>query len=330
MAGYTPPFSITNKMLILVSEISEKAGKIKAISNLESKPHLRKNNKIKSIHASLRIEASSLSLGQVRDVIDGKAVLGEQREIQEVKNAYSAYEKLSEIDPFKVKDLLVCHQIMTKFLVNEAGAFRSGEEGVFEGDRCIFMAPPARMVPELINDLFKWLNREKENVHPLIMASVFHYEFVFIHPFTDGNGRMARLWHTALLMRWNPLFEFVPIESQIEKFQNEYYKAIALCHTEGNSNAFIEFMLEKINNTLAEIENQLPSSDENISEYVKRLLLVMEYNTPYTLKDIMSLLNLKSKETLRKNYIHPALSLGLINMTLPDKPKSRNQRYIKN
>ncbi len=329
MAGYTPPFSITNKMLELVSEISEKTGKIKVISHLESKPHLRKNNKIKSIHASLKIEANSLSLGQVRDVIEGKTVLGEQKEIQEVKNAYIAYESLSKIDPFEIKDLLAYHKIMTRFLVDDAGEFRTGEESVFQGDRCIFMAPPAKMVPELTNNLFNWLKKEKGELHPLILASVFHYEFVFIHPFSDGNGRMARLWHTAFLMSWNPLFEFIPIESQIEKFQSEYYDVIALSHINGNSNVFIEFMLEKINGILDDVIKQLPFGDENVSEYVKRLLSVMEYDTPYTLKDIMLKLNLKSKETARKNYIHPAIKLGLINMTIPDKPQSKNQRYIK-
>lgn len=329
MEQYTPPFNITNQMLSLVSSISEKLGKIDVISNLEVKPHLRKNNRIKSIYSSLRIEANSLSLGQVRDVINGRMVLGEQKEIQEVKNAYAAYEKLSEINPFDMDELKKMHGIMTKYLVNESGAFRKGEEGVFNGDTCIFMAPPARLVPELMESLFEWLNRCREDVHPLIMASVFHYEFVFIHPFSDGNGRMARLWHTAFLTKWNPVFEYLPIESQIEKFQNEYYEAIAKCHTEGSSNTFIQFMLIQIDKILSEMIEQVSHGDQNISEYVKRLLDVMEYDTPYTLTVLMDLLGLKSKETIRRHYIHPALKLNLIQMTLPDKPQSRNQRYIK-
>ena len=167
----------------------------------------------------MKIEANSLTLGQVRDVINGKVVLGEQKEIQEVKNAYAAYERLSKIDPYSIRHLKQFHGIMAKYLVEEAGEFRSGEEGVFNGDQCIFMAPPARLIPQLMNELFEWMKESQGEVHPLILSSVFHYEFVFIHPFSDGNGRMARLWHTAILAKWKPVFEFIPIESQIEKFQ---------------------------------------------------------------------------------------------------------------
>ena len=227
MGEYKPPFTITNEILSYVSSISEKIGRITAISSLETKPHLRKNNRIKSIHSSLKIEANSLSLGQVRDVINGRLVLGEQKEIQEVKNAYAAYESLSEINPYSIKDLKKFHGIMTKYLVEEYGEFRHGEEGVFNGDECIFMAPPAQFVPQLMDELFEWMKKSRNSVHPLIMSSVFHYEFVFIHPFADGNGRMARLWHTAILAKWKPVFEFIPIESRIEKFQDEYYDTIA-------------------------------------------------------------------------------------------------------
>ena len=329
MEKYTPPFTITNEMLSLVASISEKIGKISITTNLENKPHLRKNNRIKSIHSSLRIEANSLTIGQVRDVINGKLVLGEQKEVQEVKNAYAAYEELPSINPFELKDMLKIHGIMTQFLVNESGRFRSGEEGVFNGDECIFMAPPAKFVPELMGNLFTWLNDAKDKVHPLIMSAVFHYEFVFFHPFSDGNGRMARLWHTAFLSKWKPVFEYIPIESQIEKFQSEYYDAIAKCHIEGDSDTFIVFMLEQIDRMLSEIAESSATSDENVSEYVKRLLDVMEYDTPYTLATLMELLELKSKETIRRHYLHPALKLDLIQMTIPDKPQSRNQRYIK-
>ncbi len=329
MATYTPPFNITNGMLTLVSNISEKVGKISVRSNMQAKPHLRKNNRIKSIHSSLKIEANSLTIGQVRDVINGKTVLGEKKEVQEVKNAYAAYEKILQINPFNIDELKSLHGIMTKYLVDESGEFRNGEEGVFSGDKCIFMAPPARMVPELMANLFDWLSRSKEEVHPLIMSAVFHYEFVFIHPFFDGNGRMARLWHSAFLTKWNSIFEYIPIESQIEKFQDEYYDAIAKCHTEGSSNTFILFILKQIDKILDEIAEQISAPAENVSEYVKKLLDVMEYDTPYTLASLMELLGLNSKETIRRHYIHPALKLNLIQMTIPDKPQSRNQRYIK-
>ena len=312
-----------------VSSISEKIGRITAISSLETKPHLRKNNRIKSIHSSLKIEANSLSLGQVRDVINGRLVLGEQKEIQEVKNAYAAYESLSEINPYSIKDLKKFHGIMTKYLVEECGEFRHGEEGVFNGDECIFMAPPAQFVPQLMDELFEWMKKSRNSVHPLIMSSVFHYEFVFIHPFADGNGRMARLWHTAILSKWKPVFEYIPIESQIEKFQDEYYDAIARCHVSGESTIFIEFMLSQIDRILEDISLQMNEENEQFSETVRKMLEIMEYDTPYTRKTLMEKLGLKSRDGFRRNYLQPALEMNLIQMTLPDKPNSRNQRYMK-
>lgn len=329
MGEYKPPFTITNEILAHVSSISEKIGRITATGNLESKPHLRKNNKIKSIHSSLKIEANSLSLGQVRDVISGKIVLGEQKEIQEVKNAYAAYEKISEIDPYSISDLKHLHGIMTKYVVEESGDFRRGEEGVFNGDECIFMAPLARLVPQLMDELFEWMEESAGSVHPLILSSVFHYEFVFIHPFSDGNGRMARLWHTTILSKWKPVFEYIPIESQIEKFQDEYYNAIAKCHVDGASTIFIEFMLAQIDKILDEISIQISEDNNHVSEYIKRLLDVMEYDVPYTSNVLMDKLGLKSKEGFRRNYLRPAVDMNLIQMTIPDKPNSKNQRYVK-
>lgn len=330
MEKYEPPFTITNEILSYVSSVSEKIGQITALGSLEAKPHLRKNNKIKSIHSSLKIEANSLSLGQVRDVINGKTVIGKQQEIQEVKNAYAAYERISEIDPYDIDCLKQFHGIMTKYLVEESGEFRSGEEGVFNGEQCIFMAPPARFVPQLMENLFHWMKSVHEFIHPLVLSCIFHYEFVFIHPFSDGNGRMARLWHTVILSKWKPIFEYIPIESQIEKFQEEYYEAIARCHAAGESTIFIEFMLSQIDKILDDISVQFNAENESLSEAVKNLLAIMDYDIPYTSKTLMEKLGLKSREGFRKNYLRPAIELNLIRMSIPDKPNSRNQRYIKN
>ena len=329
MPGYVPPYEITDRILNLVASISEKAGRISERSSLDAKPHLRKNNKIRSIHSSLAIEANSLSLDEVRDVINGRPVLGTKNEIREVVNAYSAYEEVSSVDIFSIKELKRLHGIMTEELTAISGDFRKGEEGVFEGDRCIFMAPPARLVNQLTEELFSWMKDNSTKVHPLILSAVFHYEFVFIHPFTDGNGRMARLWHTAILTKWQPVFEFIPIESQIEKFQKGYYDAIALCHTQGSSTVFIEFILEQIDSVIDEMSASVRKYESHISEYINRLLSVMEYDIPYTSAELLGLLGLKSKENLRKNYLIPAIENKLIIMSEPDKPNSRNQRYIR-
>lgn len=218
---------------------------------------------------------------------------------------------------------------MTDQVVEESGVFRKGNEGVFSGDVCIFVAPPPEMVPELMSQLFDWMKENKDRIHPLILSSVFHYEFVFIHPFSDGNGRMARLWNTVLLYNWRSVFEYIPLESQIEKYQNEYYEAIAKCNKAGNADVFIEFLLEMIDKVLANVIAQVVKSNYETSEYVKKLLDVMEYDVPYTALHIMNELGLKSRETFRKNYMNPAIEMGIVRMTIPDKPNSRNQRYIK-
>ncbi len=328
MEGYKPPYSLTERMIYYVSSISNKLGKIEAYHNLDHKPHLRRNNRIQSVHASLQIEANSLSIGQTKDVIDGRIVLGDKREILEVKNAYKAYEMIGKVNPYSLEDLQRVHAIMENRLCLDAGTFRMGNEGVFQGDTCIFMAPPPKFVPKLMRELFDWMEHNQDEVHPLIMSSIFHYEFVFIHPFSDGNGRMARLWHTILLNQWNPIFAYIPLESQIQQFQNEYYNAISICHGNGNSNYFIEFMLERIDRILDDVTEQVRSNSYT-SEYVKKLLEVMEFDVPYTTIALMEQLGLKSRETFRKHYMNPALQMGLVERTLPGKPNSKNQRYIK-
>ena len=329
MDRYIPPFTVTNKMLTMVSDIAEKIGRISNYHSFESKPHLRKNNRIRSVYSSLAIEANSLSMEEVRGVINGKTVIGPEKDIREVKNAYQAYELLGHFDPFSMEELKRLHGIMTSQTVKESGIFRDHNEGVFRGNKCIFMAPPPELVPDHMRSLFDWMNAAKDIVHPLILSSVFHYEFVFIHPFEDGNGRMARLWQTALLMQWNPVFQYLPIENRIHEYQQEYYDAIAVCHSSGNSNAFIEFMLDKINLALEQVMGQVSGDNAYIPEAVKKLLDVMEYDVPYTGTQLMQMLQLKSRESFRKVYLLPALERSLIVMSFPDKPRSRNQSYIR-
>ena len=326
MERYEPPFEITNRMLNRVSSISEKLGRIETWRTLERQPHLRRNNRIQSVHSSLKIEANSLSLDNVRDVLNEREVIGPAKEIQEVKNAFAAYDQIDAVDPYSLDDLLRLHGVMTRLTVEESDVFRSGAEGVYRGGVCIHIAPPPEMVPPLMRQLFDWIAARRGEIHPLILSSVFHYEFVFIHPFRDGNGRMARLWQTALLSRWNPLFEYIPIESQIERFQDGYYDAIAVSTSEGSSTAFVEFMLDRIDEVLDRVIAQERGGQ---TEQVKRLLAAMEYDTPYTAAALMRLLGLKSRDALRNNYLNPAIEEGLIQMTVPDKPTSRNQKYIK-
>lgn len=324
---YKPPFTLTSVMFDYAANITEKIGQINNYNNLRKMPILRKNNRIQSVHSTLAIEANSLSLKQVKDVINGKLVIGFEREIREVKNAYKAYEQITKINPYSIDDLLYVHGILTNGLIEESGKFRSGNEGVFDEDNnCIFIAPKPDLVMDLINDLFNYIKENKDKINPLILSSVFHYEFVFIHPFSDGNGRMARLWQNIILSHWKEVFVYLPIESLIKKYQKEYYKVIDDCNNSGESTEFIEFMLKMIDESL---NNLLKNINSNTDEYVNKLLEVMDYNIPVSAKELMNKLNLKSINSFRKVYLKPALNMGLIKSTNPDKLTSKNQRYYK-
>jgi Fic family protein len=330
MDKYISPYTITNTMLEYVSSIMEKIGKLDNYTNYEKMPNLRRNNRIKSIHSSLAIEANSLSLDQVKAVISGKSVIGPEKEIQEVLNAYKAYEIINDLNPYSIKDLKRVHKVLTDKTIELSGTFRTGNEGVFDGaGNCIHVCPPPEQLDYLMKQLFDWMKKNKDEIHPLILSSIFHYEFVFIHPFCDGNGRTARLWQNVLLTNWKSFFEYLPIESQIKKYQEEYYTAISNCHKSVNSNEFIEFMLKMIDKVLKELLETPSIQLTEKSVNINKLLSVMEYGVPMTANEIMEKLEIKSKETLRSTYLDPAIEEGVVELTIPDKPTSKNQMYYK-
>lgn len=330
MKEYNSPFEITNEILSRISSIMKKIGKLDNYNDLNKMPILRRNNRIKSIHSSLAIEANSLSLEQVKDVIDGRVVYGPKNEIQEVKNAYEAYLKIGEVQPYSIDDLKMIHGIMTYSLIDESGEFRHGNEGVFdENGNCIHVCPPPEQANILMEQLFKWMKDNKDDIHPLIMSSVFHYEFVFIHPFKDGNGRTVRLWQNVILSNWEKIFEYVPLESVIMKYQDEYYNAIRECNINGDSTKFVEFMLRMIDEVLGELIGGVNKQLNHNNKYAKRLLEVMEDGIQYTTLELMDLLDMKSRISFRENYLNPAINDGLIKMSYPDNPTNKNQTYYK-
>lgn len=324
---YIPPYEITDEMLELVSEIMENLGKLSGVNELEKLPRLRRVSRIKSIHSSLAIENNTLSIEQVTDVINGKRVLAPQKDIEEVHNAFNAYEKLSKINPYSIDDLLKIHGIMMNGLVKEAGSLRSGQVGVYNQDgKVVHLAPPADFVPQQLGQLFDWVKNSNANM--LIKSSVFHYEFEFIHPFNDGNGRTGRLWQTALLASWKPIFAWIPIESIIKDNQEDYYNAITLSTSQGKSNIFIEFILDVINKAIKDIITDTRNHYNHINNQITELMKVIE-SYPQSATELMEKLNLKSRLGFRKNYLQPALDAGLIGMTEPDKTTSKNQKYFK-
>ncbi len=330
MNNYVPPFTITNIMLDRISSIMKKIGKMDNYKELNKMPVLRRNNRIKSIHSSLAIEANSLSFDQVKDIINGKVVAGPKNEIQEVQNAYNAYLKMKEVNPYSIIDLKKIHGVLTYLTVEDSGNFRKGGEGVFDEDgNCIFVCPPPEQVDLLMNQLFDWMKNNKDKIHPLILSSIFHYEFLFIHPFRDGNGRTARLWQNVILSHWETLFEYVPIESEIKKYQEDYYNIIQNCNSKGESTEFIEFMLKMIDEVLDTLIEGVNIQINHISIYVKKLLDVMDFEVRYTTTELMELLNMKSRNSFRENYLAPAIENGVVKMTFPNNPTSKNQTYYK-
>ena len=241
---YKPPFTVSAKAINLIAKISSQLERYAIRMEQEDTLRLRRANRIKTIHSSLAIEGNTLSEGEVQAVLEGKKVVAPLKEIQEVKNAIKTYELYPKLNPFSIQDLLLAHGTMMAGLVDEAGMFRKGGVGVFDGDKPIHIAPPADRVRDLMSDLFGWL--ENADDHLLIRSCVFHYEFEFIHPFADGNGRIGRLWQSLILGRLDPIFEHLPVENMVYSNQQAYYYAINRSSDLGDSGPFIDFMLEEI------------------------------------------------------------------------------------
>ncbi|MDI9570588.1 MAG: Fic family protein [Pseudomonadota bacterium] len=320
---YRPPYELTPSILRLVGEIGEWIGRYSVAADTSLSPRLRRGNRIRTIHASLAIENNTLTLEQVTAVIDGKRVLGLPREIQEVRNAFAAYENIDRWMPTSRTDLLEAHGVLMAGLVDRPGEFRSGGVGVFHGDRVVHMAPPAERVPILMADLLTWLERTDE--HPLVSSCVFHYEFEFIHPFSDGNGRLGRLWQTLILSRWKPLLAYLPVETVVRDRQEDYYRVLAQADERGDATPFVEFMLEALRSAIEEALTSDHVSD-HVSDQVGRLLDALR-NKELGTAGLMAGLNLAHRPTFRKNYLEPALAAGLIERTQPESPRSPTQRY---
>ena len=263
METYLPPFHLTDEIAALGIEIGELLGELLVNPALSADPRLRRETRIRSIYSSLAIEQNTLSLDQVTDVINGKMVLGPPKDIREVQNAYAVYEHMADFDPCSMEDLLTAHRMMMSDLVREAGCFRSGNMGVFQGERLIPAGTPAAYVPEVMAQLFQWLRETA--LHPLVKSCIFHYEFEFIHPFADGNGRTGRFWQTLILQKWKPVFAWLPVESMIHERQEAYYQALNAADSQGESAGFVAFMLTAIRDTM---KNVIAAQQQHVGENV--------------------------------------------------------------
>lgn len=320
---YQPPYTITSKIIHLIAQISENIGRLTILEEIQDSLKLRKANRIRTIQGSLAIEGNTLSTEQITAILNGKTVIAPPKEVQEVRNAIKAYEAFQQWQPSQEVDLLQAHQILMTGLIDEVGQYRHGGVGVMSGDRVVHMAPPANQINRLMVDLLDWLNDSEE--HPLIQSSVFHYEFEFIHPFADGNGRMGRLWQTLILSQWNPIFANIPVESLIYQNQKAYYEALQASTEQTDSAPFIEFILQMILDAILS-SNYTAQASVQVSDQVQRLISALGQDD-YTLAELMQLVGLTHRATFQKNYLNPAIDAGLIERSIPDKPKSPKQRY---
>jgi len=340
---YQPPFTLTATLISQVAAIAERIGRMSA--GPSSSLRLRRINRIRTIRGSLAIEGNTLSEAQITAILDGKPVIAPPREVQEARNALASYEQLAHWKPTNERHLLSAHASLMKGLMDGVGAYRRGGVGVMQGERVVHMAPPADRVPLLMRNLLHWLASTDQ--HPLISSCVFHYEFEFIHPFADGNGRLGRLWQTLILCGWNPLFAYVPVESLVHAHQADYYRVLTESTQRSDSAVFIEFMLQRLLDAIdvpsvaktpmkvrgrgfpgvtGEVTGGVTGGVAGeVTGEVQRLLAVVDGEMKRA--DLQAALSLKHEDHFRAAYLRPALDRGLIEMTIPNKPNSRLQKY---
>ena len=333
MRNLTPPFTITHSIIHLVADISEHIGRLSLASKHAAALRLNRINRIRTIQGSLAIEGNTLSEAQITAILEGKRVIAPPRDLQEARNAIAAYEQLDKWQAENEKDLLSAHALLMQSLVDDSGQYRKGNVGVMKGEQLVHMAPPANRVASLMKNLLQWLKTSDQ--HVLIVSCVFHYEFEFIHPFSDGNGRMGRLWQTLILSQWNPLFQNIPVESLVHEHQAEYYQAINSSTQKTDCATFIEFMLRMILEAVASsvIEGAnihdtpytTPHVTPQATPQVEQLLNVLKGEMGRD--DLLAALVLSDRKSFRERYLQPALAEGWVSMTNPNSPKSPKQRY---
>lgn len=311
-SGYVPPFTVNAEITNLVIDIPQVMGHLSATTNKILEPQLRKQNRIRTIQSSLAIENNSLTLEQVTAILNGKRVLGAPNEIREVKNAIDAYNLLWELNPFMESDLLRAHRLTMSDLVNECGRYRSSGVGVFGNGRVIHVAPPAWRAPKLVADLLEWVKTTK--LHALVSSCVFHYEFEFIHSFDDGNGRMGCMWQTLLLMQWDFVFAWLPVETIVKNHQQTYYDVIAECDCNGDSTAFVTFMLDCLRSCLLEFQESNQKSNRKSN---RKILRALHQNPALTIKELEE--STRLSESGVKKVIRQLREGGLIRRVGPNK-----------
>lgn len=290
-----PVFNIDEEMNGLLVDIDSKLNNIK-ITDKQKRKYMVTKSKVRSIHSSLAIEANSLSLFDVENILEHKQIIGKRDEIQEVKNAIEAYDKINNYDYKSEKDFIEVHNLMMKYFDEDNGSYRNHGEGVEKNGKVIYMAPESVLVPSLMKNLFEFINNSEMNI--ILLSAIFHYYFVAIHPFSDGNGRLARYWVSLMLIKYNKNFEFIPIEEEMYLNHEEYYSSIAECHNNGNANVFIRFILKSIASSLDKI---IKNSNFVLNDIQNRIIELISNNNRITQNEIANIVGINVR-TVKRHF----------------------------
>ena len=319
MERYAPAYTVSDAIVLLSADITETIAGSPVLRSLESRPDICKTSLVRSIHASLAIEGSHLSLGNVEDILDGrKDVPAAENEVKDVESLYQAYKMIGSFDPYSLSDLQEISSVVS------TGAFRSTSGAIYNRDVRIFKTPPPQEISSRLTALFDWMACSRDSVHPLVLSSVAHRELFRLYPFAEGNGCVARLWQKALLAEWKLLFKHAPLESEVFRGMDDYYTCFTV-----ETVKFVEFILKRVKQALDWTEKQIPEQTVFQNGAIKKLLDVMAPGVQYTALQLMDMLGLKSRSSFLRRYIEPAVENGSIMMGIPNKPTSRNQTYLK-
>jgi len=327
-----PPYTITEKAADYLAKIVETVARLEFGTGFKRDIKQHRENRVRTIYSSLAIEGNLLSLHDVAGIIEGKMVAGRQSDVKEVKNAFDAYDEIMTFEPYSISDFLKAHKLLTDGLIKESGMFRSGDVGVFNGDKAVHIGARPQFVPVLMEELFLWANESE--LHPVLKSAILHYEIETIHPFEDGNGRMGRLWQTLVLAKWNGIFAWIPMESILYENKSQYYQAIEDARKANDSGVFIEFTLSAIARIVSEqekhqVEHKVKHKVEyqvELSETQLTVLSALE-NGSLSRKEIFAAINKSGDSRSFRRNIEPLITFGLVEMTIPEKPNSRLQKY---
>ena len=324
MFKYFSSYFISIQMLNKVANIMEKLGRLSNIEDLSKMPYLQNDNIVKIIQSSLALENIELTLEEVKNIINNDLNSNDENKLKKVKDLFSLYYSGKEFDLYEINELKRANSTL-----GSTENFRRTNEMQMVGKRCFVLAPPPELVENLIKELIEFAKTNDNTVHPLIIASIFHYKIAYINPFENNNMIMARFCQNAILSKWKKIFKYLPVEEKILKYKDEYKKAIDQSNQSGSFNDFIEFMLKVIDESLEDLLEDVINQVTPVTTSISKLLSIMEINVPISANEIMERLSIKSKETLRGTYLKPAMQAGLVVALLPDKPTSKKQMYYK-